>query len=210
VPAQVLQGMSRQLDSYLLARRNGHGMSTACQLSGLSLEEARLTDAALDRGEIPSLAAGQAAEPKGEPEMAKKTKPGDSDRGTNLTETKEVIRDVVPRIIKLKEERKAINADIQELRERVNAAGVSKSALDHAIRVREMDPTDREKFDEGYAIARDAMNVPISRSLFDMIETPAGAGTGAEDSTGGAAEAVAAARAHLGGNRAAAPDAVAG
>jgi uncharacterized protein (UPF0335 family) len=101
--------------------------------------------------------------------MAKTTKPGDG-KVTNLTETKDIIKNAVPRIINLKEQRKSINAEIASEREKVNAVGVPKKALDHAIRVHEMDPEDREKFDEGYAIARDAIGVPQSRSLFDILD----------------------------------------
>lgn len=99
--------------------------------------------------------------------MAKKAKPGD--RVTNLTETKDLIRNAVPRIVNLKNQRKSINEEIAAEREKVNAAGVSKKALDHAIRVKEMDPEDRQHFDESYAIARDAIGLPQSRSLFDFL-----------------------------------------
>ena len=102
--------------------------------------------------------------------MAKKTAPGDG--VTNLSETKDLIIKAVPKIVALKEKRKSINADIAEIREQVNAAGVPKKALDHAIRVKEMDPDDRARFDEGYAIARDAIGLRMSTSLFDMIEEP--------------------------------------
>lgn len=101
--------------------------------------------------------------------MAKKAKPGD--RVTNLTETKDIIRNAVPRIVNLKSQRKELNAEIAAEREKVNAAGVSKSALDYAIRTKEMDPEDRQHFDESYAIARDAIGLPQSRSLFDFIDS---------------------------------------
>lgn len=123
--------------------------------------------------------------------MAKKAKAGDS-QTTNLSETKDTIRDVVPRIINLKADRKEINAAIQELREKVNAAGVPKAALDYAIRMKEMDPEDRQRHDEGCAIARDALTIGFQRSLFEMIEDPAGTGTGTGNGS------IAAAKAHLG------------
>src|SRR4051812_26890704 len=131
--------------------------------------------------------------------MAKKAKAGDG-QATNLSETKETIRNVVPAIINLKSDRKEINAKIQELRERVNAAGVPKAALDYAIRMKEMDPEDRQRLDEGYAISRDALGISFQRSLFEMIEDPA-AEPGAKANGNGA---LAAAKAHLGG--APAPD----
>lgn len=130
--------------------------------------------------------------------MARKAKAGDSDkRGvTNLTEAKEVVRNAVPSILNLKEQRKAINEEIASIRERVNACGVPKRALDHAIKIKEMDPDDRERFDEGFAIARDAIGLSMSRSLFDFIETPAGEGEGEEEAPKPPAH-LAAARAHL-------------
>jgi len=99
--------------------------------------------------------------------MAKKAKPGD--RVTNLTESKDIIRNAVPRIVNLKKQRKELNAEIAAEREKVNGAGISKQALDHAIRIKEMDPDDRQHFDESYAIARDAIGLPQSRSLFDFL-----------------------------------------
>lgn len=139
--------------------------------------------------------------------MAKKAKPGD--RVTNLTETKDIIRNAVPRIVNLKKQRKELNAEIAAEREKVNGAGVSKQALDYAIRTKEMDPDDRQHFDESYAIARDAVGLPQSRSLFDFIESPddeEGDGASKKPLTG--AEALAAARAGF-GEAAPAPDATA-
>lgn len=105
--------------------------------------------------------------------MAKKAKVGDGP--TNVSEAKEVIRNAVPEIININKKIKALQADKAELREKVNAVGVPKKALDHAIRVREMDPEDRQRFDEGYIIAREAIGCAVQRSLFEMIDEPAGA-----------------------------------
>lgn len=101
--------------------------------------------------------------------MAKKAEPGDG--VTNLSETKDIIRNAVPEIINLKNQRKQLNEQIAAAREKVNAAGVPKRALDHAIKIKEMDPEDRQAFDEGYAIARDAIGLPQSASLFDFLES---------------------------------------
>lgn len=142
--------------------------------------------------------------------MAKKAKPGDSGV-TNLSNAKEMVRQSVPKIINLKKDRTAINEEIASIRANVEAAGVPKKALDHAIRVLDMDPQDRERFDEGYAIARDAVGLSMSRSLFDMLDERLDAetkpnGNGKEMPTKGAIGALAASKAHLGG--APAPDAV--
>lgn len=142
--------------------------------------------------------------------MARKAKPGDSGV-TNLSNAKEMVRQSVPNIINLKKDRTAINEQIAAIRANVEAAGVPKKALDHAIRVLDMDPQDRERFDEGYAIARDAVGLGMSRSLFDMLDERLDAETkpnGKEPAVKGAiGEALAASKAHLGG--APAPDAVA-
>jgi len=128
--------------------------------------------------------------------MAKTAKPGD--RVTNLTETKDIIRNAVPEIINLKNKRKEINEQIAAARERVNAAGVPKRALDHAIKIKEMDPEDRQQFDEGYAIARDAIGLPQSRSLFDFLESSDSAESEQPETGNGA---LAAARQHLGADQ---------
>lgn len=129
--------------------------------------------------------------------MAKKAKPGDGDnRGvTNLSETKEVIREAVAKIMKLRSERKELNAAIGEQRARVKNYGVPPAALDLALRMKEADPEDRQKHDEGYAIARDALGLGLQRSLFEMIEDPAGE---EGDKPKNMSEALDASRAHLG------------
>lgn len=166
---------SRQLRLYLFHRADGLDRDEAARMAGFSAAEAKLTEAARDRGELADIeplnpAAGDAAS-EGEADMAKKTKPGD--KVTNLSESKDIIRNNVPKIVNLKKRRKDLNAEIAALREEVNAVGVPKQALDYAIRVREMDPDVRAAFDEGYAIARDAIGLKMSGSLFDFIETPA-------------------------------------
>lgn len=106
-----------------------------------------------------------------EPPMAKRAKPGDGSSGvTNLTETKEVIKTEVARIIGLKSQRKEINNAIGEARARVKNYGVPPAALDLALRMKEADPEDRQKHDEGYAIARDALGLGLQRSLFETME----------------------------------------
>lgn len=179
--------MSVQQDRYLQARADGATMMTACVQSGIPISEARLIDLAIARGELdlPSPAAGQAVQSKGELPMARKTKPGD--QVTNVSESKDTVRNSVPRIVNLKKQRKEINAEIAAEREKVNAAGIPKAALDHAIRVLEMDPEVRTAFDEGVAIARDAVSVPMSRSLFDMLDERTGPAPANQDTTEDAA-----------------------
>lgn len=107
--------------------------------------------------------------------MAKKAKPGDGERVTNLSETKDVIREAVAKIIKLRGDRKELNAAIGEQRARVKNYGVPPAALDLALRMKEADPEDRQRHDEGYAIARDALGLGLQRSLFEMLDERLGA-----------------------------------
>lgn len=199
---------SKQLRTFLFLRSQDWTVEAAAEEAGLGLAEAKLTEADRQRGLLDSIeplnpAAGNAALPKGA-DMAKKAKAGEDQRGvTNLTNAKEMVRNTVPKIINLKKDRTAINEEISSLRANVEAAGVPKKALDHAIKMMEMDPQDRERFDEGYAIARDAIGLRMSASLFDFIEEPAG-----ENGAGGS-DALVAARQHLNGDSARVPDAVA-
>jgi hypothetical protein len=86
----------------------------------------------------------------------------------------------------------------------VKNCGVPPAALDLAIRMKEADPEDRQKMDEGYAIARDALGLGLQRSLFEALDEESGEETPADDTVPNAA--LAAARQHLGG--APAPDAL--
>lgn len=172
--------MSIQQSKYLELRADGASVILASVKSNLPIGEAHLLEKAIANGTFEDAipvafpGSGAAAAQQQEPVMAKTP-----ERGTNLTETKEVIRNAVPEIINLKAKRKELNEEIAAIRERVNAAGIPKHALDHAIRVREMDPEDRERFDEGVAIVRDVIGAAMSRSLFDYLDTPAG-GNGEE------------------------------
>lgn len=134
--------------------------------------------------------------------MAQKAKPGDGERVTNLTDTKNTIRDSVARIMKLKNERKELNAAIGEQRARVKNCGVPPAALDLAIRMKEVDQEDRQAHDEGYAIARDALGMGIQASLFETLNTNDDAPAEGKSNV----TALAKAKKHLGGTSA--PDAV--
>ncbi len=168
---------SLQLRTYRRARRDGADTAAAAILAGISLGEARLIDADDARSPPPPSAfeepqaRGFTASPQGEIEMARKAKPGDTGgQVTNLSETKEVIREAVGKIISLRSERKEINAAIGEQRARVKNYGVPPAALDLALRMKEADPEDRQKHDEGYAIARDALGLGLQRSLFEALD----------------------------------------
>lgn len=205
--------MSVQLVRYLELRAAGAPVLLAAADARIPVAEAELIERDIARGELIP-AAGSAAQSGGGPIMAQKATPGDGDRVTNLSETKDIIRNAVPKIVNLKKQRKTLNEEIAAERERVNAAGVPKAALDHAIRIKEMDPEDREAFDNGVAIVRDAIHVGMSRSLFDMLDEDTGKKDDGDESgeqPKTVDDALDAAKKHLSGGKKAtapAPDAV--
>jgi len=101
--------------------------------------------------------------------MARRAKPKDADGSpvVNLTEAKEAVREAVTTIISLRSDRKEINAAIGEQRARCKNLGVPPAALDLAIRMKESDPEDRKKHDEGYLIARDALGLRLQLDMFE-------------------------------------------
>lgn len=146
--------------------------------------------------------------------MAKKAKAGDGNNGvTNLTETKTVVREAVAELINIKTQQSELNSRANAARKRVAAYGVPPAALNLALRMKQADPEDRQKHDEGYAIARDALGLGLQRSLFEQLEERVGAeemvanGTAKREQKpkGAIGEALAASREHLGTNGAAAP-----
>lgn len=206
-----MTGGSQQLRIFRRAIRAGDTLEDAALAAGMSLGEARL-HADADRRDPPppeafellgsAPAVGAISE---ESAMANKAKPGDAGAGgvTNLSDTKKVIQEEVAKIMRLKGERKELNAAIGESRARVKNYGVPPAALDLAIRMKEADAEDRQKHDEGYAIARDALGLGLQRSLFETLDENLG-----DDAKVPIADALAASRAHLGNGGAAAPDAV--
>lgn len=105
--------------------------------------------------------------------MAKKATPADGEQqSTNLTGTKQVIRDCVKGLVAIDESRAELSEQAAELRERCRNHGILPAALNLAIKMAKMESEDREKLDESYAIARDALGIGMQGSLFDMIKTP--------------------------------------
>lgn len=102
--------------------------------------------------------------------MARRAKPGDKgEKVTNLTDAKDLIRNAVPEIINIDEKIKNLRDRRNELRSAVQAAGVTKGAFDLALKFRKMDPEDRQAFDEGFVIAREAVGLRVQRGLFEAL-----------------------------------------
>lgn len=89
--------------------------------------------------------------------------------GSNLAALKNEVKLGVDQIVKLKEERSAINDKIGEVRSALAAKSIPKKALDMAMSYMNMDPDKREGFDIAYQIVREAINLPIDGQgdLFD-------------------------------------------
>jgi hypothetical protein len=118
---------------YRALRAAGKTMMTACVESGLFLSVARLIESGAP---LPHEAK--------EETMAKRAKPGDAGSGvTNLSETKQVIREAVAKILALRSQRKEINQAMGEQRARVKNYGVPPAALDLALRMKEADAEDQ-------------------------------------------------------------------
>lgn len=79
----------------------------------------------------------------------------------------EIIHQCAEKIKTLSEDRKAINASVQAVREQVESFGVSKAAFDMAMRYARMDEEQRQGFDVAYAVVRKALGLPIQSDLFN-------------------------------------------
>jgi hypothetical protein len=206
-----MTGGSQQLRLFRRAIRAGASLADAARAAGITIGEARLHFEARQLAPPPPEAfellnsAPAVGANMEEGSMARKAKPGDAAGGgvTNLTETKEVVRTAVAEILRLRNQRKEITAAMGEQRARVKNYGVPPAALDLAIRMKEADPEDRQKHDEGDAIARDALGLGLQRSLFEVLDERLDAESKAPPP--GQNASLDRARAHLGGGS---PDAL--
>lgn len=96
-----------------------------------------------------------------------------ADIGHNLTTVKEAIADGLKQVRSLKNERADVNADIQSVREKLNALGISKKAFDMALAYLDMDPDKREGFDIAYALVREVGGLPMQEDLFAAADRKA-------------------------------------
>lgn len=104
--------------------------------------------------------------------MSKPAKPGDDAAPpvTNLSSTKKALAEIATGFRDIDKQRSDLNDYASELRERCRNQGIDPKWLLTAIRVAKMEPDDRTKADESYAIAREAIGLGLQRSLFEMME----------------------------------------
>ncbi len=68
---------------------------------------------------------------------------------------------------RIDEQRKALNAEKQEIRSALKAKGISIKAFDAALRYRRLDDSDkRESYDFSYSLCRSAAGHPIQADMF--------------------------------------------
>lgn len=87
--------------------------------------------------------------------------------GGNLTKFKEDIRAGANKIVALEKKRAGINADIGAVRKNLQAAGLHPKALAAMLAYFKMDDQQRDGFDEGYLISREAIGLPV-QGAFDF------------------------------------------
>lgn len=94
------------------------------------------------------------------------------DDGANLTAITQQVADYARQVVDLRKQREETNAEIAEVRAKVEALGVQKKAFDDAVRYQQADPEKRQGYDLSYSIARKAVGLPMD--LFDSagIELP--------------------------------------
>ncbi len=90
--------------------------------------------------------------------------------GHNLTKVKEAIKDAIGQVRQLKNDRSDINADMQAVREKLNALGIPKAAFDMAMKYIDMDADKREGFDIAYALVREVGGLPLQEDLFQAAD----------------------------------------
>lgn len=130
---------SRQLAEYLKARRAGTPRDEACALSGLGLEEARLTDAAEDRGELEHI------------DITERPTIGHNSGATQMSENvaADQLRLFIERIERLEEEKKGIADDIRDVYAEAKSYGYDSKTMRAAgcsdTGARRVTPTERRK-----------------------------------------------------------------
>lgn len=88
--------------------------------------------------------------------------------GIGLTELQKTAHEGIQEITNFEKTRSEINAKIQEVRQRLEAKGISKKALAVALMVSKMNEDHLDGFDTAYLICRKAINLPVQSEMFDF------------------------------------------
>ena len=140
-----MTGGSLNLRLYRRARRDGETLERACELSGLTLGEARLTDAEDARNPPP-------------PEAFELI--GHNSRNQTMSDSPikadDQLRLFIERIERLEEEKKGVADDIRDTYAEAKAQGYDIKIMRQIVRLRKMEPHDRAEMEavlETYKIA---------------------------------------------------------
>lgn len=101
--------------------------------------------------------------------MAKAKDRSTTQGGANITEIKKQGLSLAEQFIQAKKERTLINEKLGQIRAAAEELGIPKKAFTDAIKYKELDIDKREGYDEGYALMRETLGVPVSEQL-DMFD----------------------------------------
>ena len=104
--------------------------------------------------------------------------------GHNVDGLKKKIAAAIGNVRELKKDRQDTNAEIQAVRENMNALGIPKAAFDMAMRYLEWDEDKREGFDIAYALVREAGGAPMQEDLFQAADRMAAENAGKPEDGG--------------------------
>ena len=140
-----MSGGSLNLRKYRRARRDGETLERACEISGLTLGEARLTDAEDARNPPPPEAFELIGHNSRNQTMSDSTVTADQQ-----------LRLFIERIERLEEERKGVADDIRDTYAEAKSQGYDTKIMRQVIKLRAMEPHDRAEMEavlETYKIA---------------------------------------------------------
>lgn len=145
---------SLELRRYLASRRDGTPREAAAAEAGISIEEARLTDAAEERGEL--------AEIQPPPPI------GHNSKETSMSDiiAADQLRLFIERVERLEEEKKAIADDIRDIYAEAKANGYDPKIMRIIVRERKMEKNARDE--------REALLDTYRHALGMLADTPLG------------------------------------
>ena len=85
-----------------------------------------------------------------------------------MTELQKVCADAILELSNFEKRRSEINAQMQAVRERLEAKGISKRSLAVAVMVSKMNEDHLEGFDTAYLICRKAIKLPVQSDMFNF------------------------------------------
>lgn len=151
-----MTGGSLNLRLYRRARRDGETLERACELSGLTLGEARLTDAEDARNPPPPEAFELIGHNSRNQTMSDSTIKADDQ-----------LRLFIERIERLEEEKKGVSDDIRDTYAEAKAQGYDVKIMRQIVRLRKMEPHDRAEMEQILETYKIALGMLVGLPLGD-------------------------------------------